>query len=67
MSRDGVLTAHSDFDLVERNAGTVYVELIGVSEALRTAWAVPTDSFVTADIPLLLTRLSIDARNEPDR
>jgi len=32
--------------------------LVGIGTALRTGLAVPTDTMITEDIPLLLTRLS---------
>ncbi|MCP3736433.1 hypothetical protein M9979_16320 [Sphingomonas sp. RP10(2022)] len=40
--------------------------LAAVSEALQAGIAIPTDTFITDDIPLLLTRLSqIPVKREP--
>jgi hypothetical protein len=42
--------------------------LARVSEALRSSVTVPTDTFITDDIPLLLTKLSrIPAEREKKR
>ncbi|WP_375420110.1 hypothetical protein [uncultured Sphingomonas sp.] len=66
MSPYDVQLAHSDFGLTERGAGRVSDGLSVISGALRSSWSVPTDTFVTADIPLLLTQLSlIDTRRDP--
>lgn len=42
--------------------------LVAVGTALQTSLPVPTDTFITEDIPLLLTRLSqIPAQRAPKR
>jgi hypothetical protein len=64
MSRDSRPDLPRDFLLVERDDGAQHAGLIGIRNALRSTWAVPTDTFVTANIPLLLTRLSVPDRGD---
>jgi hypothetical protein len=41
------------------------IRLSAIGEALRRGVAVPTDTYITEDIPLLLTRLSQVGRTPP--
>lgn len=47
-----------DFELNERNPDLGEGRKGAARAALRATWAVPEDTFITEDIPLLLTRLS---------
>jgi hypothetical protein len=49
---------HRDFKLVERGEPLRDPKLAGLRDALRDRFPVPTDTFITEDIPALLTRLS---------
>lgn len=58
MTADEGYPVHSDFKLVERD-GNDCEALIGIREALRSIWILPTDTFVTEDFPKLVTRCSL--------
>ena len=64
MPRERHTAVPRDFVLIERDGGPADDGLIGVRGALRSTWSMPTDTFVTADIPLLLTRLSTVERGD---
>jgi hypothetical protein len=49
---------HRDFHLLER--GEDDYRLAGLRAILRDIYPVPRDTFVTADLPVLLTILSLD-------
>lgn len=49
---------HHDFRLIERLAPPCDDRLAAARRTLRSTWELPTDTFVTADLPLLLTLLS---------
>ena len=49
---------HHDFRLIERSVSLCDDKLAAVRDNLRSTWELPTDTFITADIPLLLTLLS---------
>lgn len=63
---------HHDFRLQERDGapGTEAASeappepFVAARDALRTAWAPPRDTFVTEDLPVLLTRLNLVRREE---
>ena len=50
---------HSDFYLIERGTEGEEERLSVARQLLRNAWALPTDTFVTTDMPLLLTALAL--------
>lgn len=54
---DRHVPVHSDFRLVELNAGLEREDLCCLRDILRLTWTIPTDTFVTSDLPLLLTKL----------
>ena len=68
---------HHDFRLQERDDGAAAplpstaarVEpFAAVRDALRAAWSPPRDTFVTEDLPILLTRLNLVApRDDRER
>jgi hypothetical protein len=49
---------HHDFRLVERDAPSANDSVGAVGDVLRSAWRLPTDTFVTSDLPLLLTLIA---------
>ena len=57
MARHHAKPVHRDFRMVERGEIVGDAPLIGLRAALRSAWTLPTDTFVTSDFPVLLTRL----------
>jgi len=67
MARDHAATVHDDFRMVERGGTAGDATLMTVRAALRSAWSLPTDTFVTSDLPVLLTRLChcSDAGDQP--
>ena len=50
---------HADFKLIEREKETGRADMSALSGLLRTAWALPMDTYVTQDIPVLLTLLCL--------
>ena len=50
---------HADFKLVEREKEAGRADMSALSGLLRTAWALPMDTYVTQDIPVLLTLLCL--------
>jgi hypothetical protein len=68
---------HHDFRLQERDgkataplpSTAAHVEpFVAVRDALRAAWSPPRDTFVTEDLPILLTRLNLVApRDDRER
>ncbi len=50
---------HRDFQLVERDQTAPEGAAAAMRETLRSAWPVPNDTFITSDIPALLTILSV--------
>ena len=70
MTRDhGVIvhrgSRHPDFRLVERGAYSDLDALLAARHAFRSAWVLPSDTFVTLDILLLLTRLYLPVSVDP--
>ena len=59
MTLDNLRPVHADFRLIERTDGAGEGQIAVMGELLRTAWLLPRDTFVTRDIPLLLTLLSL--------
>ncbi|WP_294352980.1 hypothetical protein [uncultured Sphingomonas sp.] len=60
----GSRPVHHDFLLQERDAapavpGATRAPFTAARDALRQAWAPPLDTFVTEDLPMLLTRLNL--------
>lgn len=59
---------HHDFRLQERDGAAGVADaampFAAAREALRSAWAPPRDTFVTEDLPMLLTRLDLVRRDE---
>ncbi|SEL63115.1 hypothetical protein SAMN05216382_2340 [Sphingomonas palmae] len=60
----GSRPVHHDFLLQERDASSVLpgaarAPFTAARDALRQAWAPPLDTFVTEDLPMLLTRLNL--------
>ena len=49
---------HRDFKLVERHGPLADPRLTHLRDALRSTWEVPTDTFVTLDLPRMLTKLA---------
>ena len=56
---------HSDFRMVERSGDLRDERLEATRQALRSAWALPTDTFVTSTMPLLLTVLGLMPETSP--
>lgn len=61
---------HYDFRMVERSGYAEDERLAAMRAALRLSWELPTDTFVTSTMPLLLTVLgqppkSISKTREP--
>lgn len=52
---------YREFNLVERAENGSDPALAHMRRVLRSAWTLPTDTYVTLDIPLLLTRLCMRA------
>ncbi|WP_019515251.1 hypothetical protein [Sphingomonas sp. Mn802worker] len=54
---------HQDFRLLERDVTTDAASraqpFVAARDALRQVWAPPLDTFVTEDMPMLLTRLNL--------
>jgi hypothetical protein len=50
---------HSDFYFIERGSEGKEERLSVARQMLRNAWVLPTDTFVTTDMPLLLTALAL--------
>ena len=46
---------HDDFRMVERGEAVDNLRLLRLRAVSRLAWALPTDTFVTLDLPVLLT------------
>jgi len=59
MKKDPHASVHTDFRLTEREGNA---DPAGLRKALRSAYDVPSDTFVTGDRPLLLTRLATSAK-----
>ena len=57
IARDHAGTVHDDFRMVERGEAVDNAPLLRVRGVLRVAWTLPTDTFVTLDLPVLLTRV----------
>jgi len=59
---------HHDFRLQERDSPASVADaampFAAARQALRSAWAPPRDTFVTEDLPVLLTRLDLMRRDE---
>lgn len=63
----GQRPVHHDFRLLERDstgsataaATTRAQPFVAARDALRQVWAPPLDTFVTEDLPMLLTRLNL--------
>ncbi len=55
---------HRDFKLVERHGPLADPRLTHLRDALRSTWEVPTDTFVTLDLPRMLTKLAQPPRRE---
>ena len=56
---------YREFDVVERAGNKSDPALAYMRRALRSAWALPTDTYVTLNLPVLLTRLSVRADQRP--
>jgi len=54
---DSEISVHSDFRLVELDARPDQEDLCRLRAILRLTFTVPTDTFVTSNLPLLLTKL----------
>ena len=52
-------TIHQDFVLHEREGASVGSDTGQVRVLLRSSYVVPRDTFITGDIPLLLSQLSL--------
>ena len=52
-------TQFNEFDPLERNAEPPSAETAGLRELLRRSYQTPRDTYITEDIPLLMTRLSM--------
>lgn len=61
----GSRPVHHDFLLQERDNAPItgrtlaHTPFAAARDALRQAWAPPLDTFVTEDLPVLLTRLNL--------
>ena len=62
----GERPVHHDFRLQERDGAPTNpgnaphrAPFVAARDALRHAWAPPLDTFVTEDLPMLLTRLNL--------
>lgn len=51
-------TVHRDFALVEYDSGPEQAPWLTMRNVFRSAWAVPTDTYITGELPDLLTKLS---------
>lgn len=49
---------HRDFHLVEYNSGPAGAAWQDMREVFRSTWAVPTDTYVTGEMPELITKLN---------
>jgi hypothetical protein len=59
---------HADFKMIEREKETGGANMRAISGLLRAAWALPKDTYVTQDIPILLTLLCLrETPRERDR
>ena len=59
MVQDEERLVHADFKMVERGGAGENISSRCIDVTLRMAWALPVDTFVTAELPLLITRLSL--------
>ncbi|OWK27974.1 hypothetical protein [Sphingomonas mucosissima] len=59
MAQDEERLVHADFKMVERSGAGENGSLRCIEVILRSAWPLPVDTFVTTELPLLMTKLNL--------
>lgn len=62
MAAENRLSVHTDFRLLHHSNNADYDGQEGLGQLLRKAWPLPLDTYVTEEMPLLLTLLSLPKR-----
>jgi hypothetical protein len=62
MAAENRMSVHTDFRLLHHSGNADGDGEGGLGQLLREAWPVPLDTYVTEDMPLLLTLLSLPER-----